>query len=91
MKSSQLTNILMGLTAFSAVASIILCGLMISYSREIRQLQFQAANIQQSRIAATQLVNELAEYGKKNPQIQPILKKVTQPAAPQPAAQPAAK
>jgi hypothetical protein len=83
MKSSQLTSILMGLTAVSAVASIILCGFMISYSREIRQLQIQAAGINQRRMAATALVNELAQYGEKNPQIRPILQSITKP-APQP-------
>lgn len=84
MKSSQLTNILMGLTAFSAVASIFLCGFMISYSREIRQLQVQSAVINQRRIAATALVNELSQYSEKNPQMKPILQSISQP-APQPA------
>ena len=87
MKSSQFTNILMGLTAFSAVASIILCGFMISYSREIRQLQVEAAKINQRRIAATALVNELTQYSEKNPQIKPILQSI----AAKPATQPAAK
>jgi hypothetical protein len=85
MKSSQLTNILMALTAFSAVASIILCGFMISYSREIRQLQVQAASINQRRIVATALVNELTQYSEKNPQIKPILQSIAPKAAAQPA------
>jgi len=88
MKSSQLTNILMGLTAFSAVASIILCGLMISHSREIRAMQMQMAGINQNRAAATGLVNELAEYGKKSPSIMPILQSIVPKA---PAAQPDSK
>jgi len=85
MKSSQFTNILMGLTAFSAVASIILCGFMISYSREIRQLQVEAAKINQRRIAATALVNELTQYSEKNPQIKPILQSIAAKPATQPA------
>ena len=76
----------MGVTAFSAVGSIILCGLMISYSREIRQLQPQAAAVQQNRMAATAMLGELTEYSKKDPQIRPILQTVTQPAPTQPAA-----
>jgi len=73
MKNNQLTSILMGLTAFSAAASIILCGLMISSSREIMALRLQANEINNRRIAATALINELAEYGKRNPSIEPIL------------------
>ena len=87
MKGSQLSNILMGLTAFSAVASIILCWFMISYSKEIRQLQVQAAGINQRRMAATALVNELTQYSEKNPQMKLILQSI----APKPAAQPADK
>lgn len=88
MKTSQLTTILMGITAFSAVASIILCGLMISYSREIRTLQMQMAGINQNRAVATGLVSELAEYSKKNPSMQPILQSIMPKAAP---SQPASK
>jgi len=87
MKSAQFTNILMGLTACSAVASIVLYSVLVSRAREIGQLQPQAAAIQQSRIAATGLVRELVEYSTHNPQIQPILQSMATPAAP---AQPAA-
>jgi hypothetical protein len=77
----------MALTAVSAVASMILCGLMISHTREIRSLQMQIANINNNRAVATSLVNELAEYGKKTPAIQPILQSIMpKPAAQQPAA-----
>lgn len=87
MKNSQLTNILMGLTAFSAIASALLCWQTINRGRDIRRLQPQAAGIQQSRMAATALVNELTEYGKKNPQIQPILQSIApKPATNKPAA-----
>lgn len=89
MKNNQLTSILMGLTAFSAAASIILCGLMISSSREIMALRLQANEINNRRIAATALINELAEYSKRNPSIEPILQSLMAK-APAPA-KPAAK
>jgi len=89
MKNSQLTSILMGLTAFSAAASIILCGLMITSSREIMVLRMQVNEVNNRRIAATQLINELAEYSKRNPAIEPILQSLA-PKAPAPA-KPAAK
>lgn len=73
MKNSQLTSTLMGLTAFSAAASIILCGLMISSSRELMVLRLQANEVNNRRIAASSLISELAEYSKRNPAIEPIL------------------
>ena len=79
----------MGLTAFSAAASIILCGLMISSSREIMVLRLQANEVNNRRIAAASLINELAEYSKRNPDIAPILQSLA-PKAPAPA-KPAAK
>jgi hypothetical protein len=91
MKNSQLTSILMGLTAVSAAASIVLCGLMISRSRELRQYQYQSAAIQQNRIVATALVNDLTDYSKRDPQIKPLLQKVMQPQAAPAPAQPAAR
>ena len=85
MKNNQLTPILMGLTAFSAAASIILCGLTITGAREIMSLRLQMAEISNRRIAATALVNELAEYGKKNPSIDPILQSIMPKAPAKPA------
>ncbi len=89
MKNSQLTSILMGLTAVSAAASIILCGLLISSTREIVVLRGQMNEVNNRRIAATALINELAEYSRKNPAIEPVLQSLA-PKAPAPA-KPAAK
>ena len=87
MKSAKLTSILIGITACSAVASLVLCGIVMRRAGEIGGLQQRAAAIQQSRMAATALVNELGEYSKKDPQIVPILKSIaTQPAPAQPSA-----
>ena len=84
MKTNQLTSILMGLTAFSAAASIILCGLTITGGREIMTLRLQMADINNRSMAATALVNELVEYSKKNPSMDPILQSIM-PKAPAPA------
>ena len=84
MKTNQLTTVLMGLAAFSAAASIILCGLTITGGREIMTLRAQMGDINNRRIAASGLVNELAEYSKKNPSMEPILQSIM-PKAPAPA------
>ena len=73
MKSSQLTSILMGLTAFCALAAAFLCMQTISRGREVRQLQPQVMQVQQRRQLTGMMLGELNEYGKKNPQIVPIL------------------
>lgn len=80
MKNSRLTSILIGLTAFSAVASLLLFGIVIKRAREIGALQMQAAAVQQNRMAATQLLGELTEYSKRDPQIKPILQSLANPA-----------
>jgi len=86
MKSSQLTNILLGLTVCSALASVLLCWQTISRGRQIRQLQPQALQVQQLRERANTMLFELVEYSKKNPQIQPILQSLSAKPAATPAA-----
>jgi len=86
MKSPQFTTILMGLTAFSAVATIILFMMTVSRSRETGQLQPMVARIQQNGIAVNNLLAELTEYSKRDPQIKPLLQSVTQSTPVQPAA-----
>ena len=87
MKSARLTNILLGLTAFSAIASILFCWLVLSRARDIGRLQPQAAAVQQNQMLVQSMLNELVEYGKRDPQIKPLLQSVIgKPAAAQPAA-----
>ena len=78
----------MGLTACSAVASVVLCWLQIGYTRELRLavgIQAQMQQITQRQMVTTALCNELAEYGKKNPAIMPVLQPLmAKPAAAQP-------
>lgn len=73
MKSNSLSAILLGVLAISALASIVLTMMYSTSSREFRQLQGQVAMVQNNRMVANQLVNELLEYSKRNPAIDPVL------------------
>jgi hypothetical protein len=94
MKNSPLATILLGVLTLSALASVVLCWLYISNTRELRSLQGQANIINNNRTVMTALANDTMEYSKKNPAIDPILESVgLKPgkAAPAAAAKPATK
>jgi hypothetical protein len=76
MKNSPLTTILLGVLTVSALASVVLCWLYISNTRELRSLQSQANIINNNRAVMTALANDAIEYSKKNPAIDPILESV---------------
>ena len=88
MKNSQLTPVLLGITAVSALLSIILVGWSFAYARQLGPLRNQVAFIHSSRPMINALAGELIEYSKKNPSIDPILYStgVKQSTAPAPAA-----
>jgi hypothetical protein len=73
MKNNQLTTILLGLLTLSALASVVLCWLYISNTRELRALQTQVGFINNNRSVMSALANDAVEYSKKNPEIDPIL------------------
>jgi hypothetical protein len=73
MKNNPLTTILLGVLTLSALASVLLCWLYISNTRELRALQAQAAMINNNRTLITALANDTVEYGKTHPAIDPIL------------------
>ena len=73
MKNSPLTTLLLGILTFSALASLVLCWLYISNTRELRGLQTQANIINNNRAVMTALANDAIEYSKKNPAIDPLL------------------
>jgi hypothetical protein len=73
MKNNQLTTILLGLLTISALASLVLCWLYVSNTRELRTLQSQVAMINNNRNVMTALANDAVEYSKKNQDIDPIL------------------
>ncbi len=76
MKNSPLTTILLGVLTLSALASVVLCWLYISNTRELRALQAQTALINYNRGLINALANESVEYGKTHQSIQPILESV---------------
>jgi len=73
MKNSPLTTVLLSVLAASTIASVVLCALYISNTRQLRALQSQAAMAQNNRTMFTMLANDVVEYSKKNPAINPIL------------------
>ena len=73
MKNTPLTTILLGVLTLSAIASIVLCWLYISNTRELRTLQAQAAQINNNRALINALAIDVVEYSKTHPAIDPIL------------------
>jgi hypothetical protein len=76
MKNSPLTTILLGVLTLSALASVLLCWLYISNTRELRSLQTQAAMINNNRAMINALAADSVEYAKTHPAIEPILESV---------------
>jgi hypothetical protein len=73
MKNTPLTTILLGVLTLSALASIVLCWLYISNTRELRTLQAQAAQINSNRALINALAIDVMEYSKTHQDIEPIL------------------
>jgi hypothetical protein len=76
MKNSFLTTILLGVLAVSTLASVVLCWLNISNTRELRSLQTQATLINNNKAFINALVSESMEYSKTHHDIDPILESV---------------
>ncbi len=72
MKNSFATTLLV-LVGIAAFASLGLCWSYISSSREARGFQAQVSQINNNRMLLQALANDLLEYSKKNPSINPIL------------------
>jgi len=82
MKNKQQPTILMGLTALCIVASLILCGFVIQYTRTLRAAQIvniQWVEVQNVVGARNMMINELKE--KHDPEIQRILQALAMSAA----------
>lgn len=82
----------MGLTAFSAVLSLILCGFTLTFTRTIRravEVRAQATEIQNRQITRQMMFSELGEYAKKHPDLQALFQPAQAPTtAPAKAANP---
>jgi type II secretory pathway component GspD/PulD (secretin) len=79
MNKSPLTYILTGALVLSALVSLVTCYLSIQYSREFRSLQYQVMTINFKRAALNALANDVMEYSKTHPAIDPILESVGKP------------
>ena len=73
MKNNPLTTILLGVLTISSLASVVLCWLYISNTRQLRTLQAQAASINNNRALINALAIDTVEYSKTHPAIDPIL------------------
>ena len=67
MKNNQLATILLGLLTISALASVVLCLMFISNTRQRNILQDQANRIVLNRNLMAALVNDSLEYNKTHP------------------------
>lgn len=66
----------MGAAAFLVVASLVLCGFVLQFTKTIRASQIAQSRdvqLQQIMIARQSLFNDLADYAKRNPDIVPVL------------------
>jgi hypothetical protein len=75
-KSSPLTTVLLALVVASALASVVLCYMYNSNTRELRSLQGQAALVNNNRTVINALAADAIEYAKKNPSMEPVLEAV---------------
>jgi hypothetical protein len=76
MKNSPLMTILLGVLTVSALASVVMCWLNISNTRELRALQTQVTLINNNQAMINALVNESVEYSKTHHEIEPVLESI---------------
>ena len=76
MKNNAMTRVLLGVLAISALLSVGFCWRYISNTRELRALQVQASTINNNRTMINALANDVVEYSKRNPAVDPILESV---------------
>jgi hypothetical protein len=76
MNKSPLPTILLAVLAVSALASVVLCWQYISNTRQLRQLNTSAAQINNNRAIINALATDALEYSKRNPSIDPLLESI---------------
>jgi Tfp pilus assembly protein PilX len=76
MKNNPMTTVLLGVLTLSALASVVLCLLFTTNTRQRNLLQSQATSIMNKRTIVNALVNDAVEYSKKNQAINPLLESV---------------
>ena len=73
MKNDPTVGRLIGVLSLSALASVILCVLYIQSSRQVRPLQNQVTGITNERMRIGLFVNDLVDYSRTHPAIDPLL------------------
>ncbi len=73
MKNNPLITILLGVLTLSALASVVLCWMCITNTRQKNALQSQAKMIINNRQVMSALVGDAVAYSKKNQAIEPVL------------------
>ena len=76
MNKSPLPTILLAVLAVSALASVVLCWQYITNTRQLRQLNTSAAQINNNRAIINALATDAMEYSKRNPSIDPLLESI---------------
>lgn len=95
MQKDSVVSFLAGALCLAALGVFILAISCEVRFRQLRTLQPRVANVQLTQNIITGLANEVMEYSKRNPSVDPILQQVGlkpgKPAAAAPAAKPSAK
>ena len=73
MKNNPMTTVLLWVLTLSALASVVLCMLFTTKTRQRNMLQSEATAIINKRTIVNALVQDVMEYSKKNQEIDPIL------------------
>ncbi len=83
MNKSPLPKLLLAILAVIVVWSTILCGFYIKRTKEMRQMQWWTTQMTLRHQLFNMLVNDSAEYAKRNPAMEQLLRSIN--TAPQPA------
>jgi hypothetical protein len=73
MKNNPMTTVLLGVLTLSALASVVLCMLFTTNTRQRNMLQSEATAIINKRTIVNALVQDVMEYSKKNSDVDSIL------------------
>jgi hypothetical protein len=73
MKNNPMTTVLLGVLTLSALASVVLCMLFTTKTRQRNMIQSEATAIINKRTIVNALVQDVMEYSKKNQEVDPIL------------------
>ena len=68
-----MANVLLAILGVSAFVSLVLCWLYSSSTVEFRNMQRELGNQQLNRNRIVALLNESAEYARRNPKIESVL------------------